>query len=140
MTNGLVLCAVDRSTAGTTVLEAAKATGAPVLLVHVANSLLGTDVPAFLEDAEATERLVCHGPTAPQLLSVAAARDAAMIVLGTRGRLWPSVARHVVQRASCPVLVVGPQADPHAPVALSPSFDRRLLRRSPAPVLIPPQN
>jgi nucleotide-binding universal stress UspA family protein len=139
MTNQLVMCGVDRSAAGATVLEAAKATGAPVLMVHVANSLLGTEVPAFRDDPDATERLVCHGPAGPQLLSLAEARDAAMIVVGTRGRWWSSVARYVAQRATRPVMVVGPQADPHAPVELSESFDRRQVRRSRSPVLISPQ-
>jgi nucleotide-binding universal stress UspA family protein len=139
-TNELVLCAVDRSPAGPVVLEAAKRTGAPVLMVHVANSLLGTEVPAFVDDAEGTERMVCHGPTGPGLLGAAAARDASMIVLGSRGRLWPSVARYVVARAGCPVMVVGPHADPHQPVELRPVFDRRLVRRSRSPVLILPQD
>ena len=81
MTSGLVLCAVDRSEAGHAVLSAAKATGAPVLMVHVANSLLESAIPAFQADGE-TERLVDHGPTGPRLLMIAEAREAAMIVLG----------------------------------------------------------
>jgi len=134
-----VLCAVDRTAAGPTVLEAAKATGASVLMVHVANHPSDGEVPAFRDDPDATERVVCHGLTGPQLLHMAEDRDAAMIVVGCRCRLWRSVARYVAQRATRPVMVVGPQADPHAPVELSESFDRRQVRRSRSPVLIAPQ-
>ena len=45
---GLVMCAVDRSEDGKKVLDAAKATGEPVLAVHVANSMLGTSIPAMM--------------------------------------------------------------------------------------------
>ena len=41
MTDELVLCGVDGTEAGTTVMTAAKATGAPVLLVHISNDLWG---------------------------------------------------------------------------------------------------
>ena len=136
---GLIMCAVDRSQAGATVMDAAKATGEPVLLVHVSNSLLGTDVPAFVEDAGATERHIEHGPTGPGLLRAAERHGAAMIVVGTRGRLWPSVARWLTRRAPCPVLIVGPRADPTATPVSRPAFDRKLLRDSKVPVLIAPR-
>ena len=134
MTEGLVLCAVDGTEAGTTVMTAAKATGAPVLLVHIANDLWGRTVPAFLEDPDA-DRLVEHGPVGPRLLRVAEACKAEMIVLGTRAKRWQSVARHVAARASCPVMIVGPAADPEAEAVTRPAFDRALLRRSPVPVV-----
>lgn len=137
MENGLVLCAVDRTATGTTVLDAAKATGGPVLMAHVANSLLESKVPAFMAD-EGTERVVGHGPTGPALLAIARKRQAALIVLGTRGRKWGSVARYVAKRASCPVMVVGPKADPTAEPLTRPAFDRGLLRSASSPVIIAP--
>ena len=132
---GLVMCAVDRSEEATKVLDAAKATGEPVLAVHVSNSLLGTAVPALIERPE-TDRHIEHGPTGDGLLRAAARHKPELIVIGTRGRVWPSVARYVTQRAPCPVLVVGPQADPTAEPVTRDAFDRGLLRRSKAPVLI----
>lgn len=137
MTSGLVLCAVDRSEAGHTVLDAAKATGGPVLMVHVANSLLDSTIPAFDADTE-IDRVVEHGPTGVKLVQVAEAREPELIVLGTRARRWGSVARYVIKRVSCPVLVVGPAADPHAPAVQRDGFDRAFLRRATAPVLIAP--
>ena len=137
MTNGLVLCAVDQTDAGTTVLDAAKATGAPVLMAHVFNSLLDSKIPAFLADDD-TERVVSHGPTGPSLLLLAAKHEAAMIVVGTRAKALTSIARYVAKRATVPVLVVGPAADPHAPVVQRDGFDRAFLRRATAPVLIAP--
>ncbi|MDA0181894.1 universal stress protein [Solirubrobacter phytolaccae] len=137
MENGLVLCAVDRTETGTKVLDAAKATGAPVLMAHVANSLLDSTIPAFVADPE-TERVVAHGPTGPGLLELARKRKASLIVLGTRGKRWPSVARYVTKRAPCPVLVIGPAADPEAEPVTRSSFDRGLLRRAAQPVLIAP--
>lgn len=137
MTNGLVLCAVDQSDAGTTVLDAAKATGAPVLMAHVFNSLLESRIPAFLADAE-TERVVAHGPTGPGLLQLARKHRAALIVVGTRAKPLRSVARYVAKRASCPVLVVGPEADPAAPPLERDGYERAFLRRATAPVLIAP--
>jgi nucleotide-binding universal stress UspA family protein len=139
MTDGLVLCGVDGTEAGTAVMTAAKATGAPVLLVHIANDLWGKKVPAFVEDTE-TERLVDHGPVGPRLLRLAEANDAGMIVLGTRARRWPSVARHVTAHATCPVMIVGPAADPEAEAVTRPAFDRALLRRSPVPVVVLPRS
>lgn len=137
MENGLVLCAVDRTETGTTVLDAAKATGAPVLMAHVANSLLDSTIPAFQADAE-TERVVAHGPTGPLLLQLARKREATLIVVGTRAKRFTSVARYLVGNAPCPVLVVGPAADPTAPAVERDEYDRALLARSTAPVLITP--
>ena len=133
----IVLCCVDSTEAGTAVMTAGEATGAPLLLVHVANSLWGSRIPAFAEESEA-ERLVDHGPVGPRVLAVAEARDAAMIVVGTRAKRWPSVARYVAKRASCPVMIVGPAADPEGEAVTRPAFDRALLRRSPVPVVITP--
>ena len=138
MTDGLVLCGVDTTDAGTTVIAAAKAAGGPLLLVHVSNSLWGREIPAFAADT-GSERLVDHGPVGPRLLTIAKARGAGMIVLGTRGKRWQSVARYVAQRASCPVMIVGPAADPEAEAVTRPAFDRALLRRSPVPVVVLPR-
>jgi nucleotide-binding universal stress UspA family protein len=135
MENELVLCAVDRTETGTKVLDAAKATGVPVLMAHVANSLLDSTIPAFIADPE-TERVVAHGPTGPQLLSLARTRQVSLIVVGTRGKLLNSVARYVAKRAHCPVLVVGPKADPAAEPITRPAFDRGLVRSAATPVLI----
>jgi nucleotide-binding universal stress UspA family protein len=62
-----------------------------------------------------------------------------MIVLGTRAKRWQSVARYVAKRASCPVMIVGPAADPEGEAVTRPAFDRALLRRSPVPVVITPR-
>jgi hypothetical protein len=139
MTDGLVLCGVDDTDAGTAVVTAAKATGAPMLLVHIVNDVYGHKVPAFMHDTE-TDRLVDHGPVGPRLLRLAEANDAGMIVLGTRAKRWQSVARHVARRASCPVMIVGPAADPEAEAVTRPAFDRALLRRSPVPVVVLPRS
>lgn len=132
------MCAVDRSEDGKKVLEAAKATGEPVLAVHVANSMLGTAIPAMIEDGGETERHIEHGPTGDGLLRAMARHEPELLVIGTRARVWPSVARWVTRRAPCPVLVVGPNADPAAEPVEHDGFDRRMLRRSKAPVLIAP--
>lgn len=130
------MCAVDRSEDGKKVLDAAKATGGQVLAVHVANSMLGTSVPAMMEDGGQTERHIEHGPTGDGLLRAAARHEPELIVIGTRARVWPSTARWLARRAPCPLLVVGPNADPTAEPVKHDGFDRRLLRRSTAPVLI----
>ena len=62
-----------------------------------------------------------------------------MIVLGTRAKRWQSVARYVAKRAKCPVMIVGPAADPEGEAVTRPAFDRALLRRSPVPVVITPR-
>jgi nucleotide-binding universal stress UspA family protein len=139
----VVLCGVDDTEAGTMVLTAAKAAaqraGAPLLLTHVSTSHWGTNVPAFHADADATARVVEHGPPAQRILAVADGHGAAMIVLGTRALRWrASVARHVAKRASCPVMIVGPRADPEAEPVTRPAFDRGYLRSATAPVMVVP--
>jgi nucleotide-binding universal stress UspA family protein len=139
----IVLCGVDDTEAGTTVMAAAKAAaeraGAPLVLTHVATSHWGANVPAFHADAGETARVVEHGPPAQRILAVADGHDAAMIVLGTRALRWrPSIARHVVRRARCPVMVVGPNADPAADPVTRPEFDRGFLARAEAPVVVVP--
>ena len=93
---------------------------------------LGQPIPAFTADSEA-ERLVDHGPVGPRLLAVAEARGAAMIVLGTRGKRWQSVARYVAKRATCPVMIVGPAADPEGEAVTRPAFDRASCAARPYP-------
>ena len=141
MTQTIVLCGVDGTDIGTTVLTAAKAaaarTGAPLLLTHVVTSAWGATVPAFQADEE-SERLVEHGPPAARLLAVADGHDAELIVIGTRAKRWRSVARQVTKRAQCPVMIVGPIADPNAPAVEATAFDRAQLRRSPVPVVVLP--
>jgi nucleotide-binding universal stress UspA family protein len=139
----IVLCGVDDTEAGTTVMAAAKAAaeraGAPLVLAHVATSHWGANVPAFHADAGETARVVEHGPPAQRILAVAGGHDAAMIVLGTRASRWrASVARRVARRAPCPVMIVGPQADPAAEPVSRPAFDRGFLRTAPAPVVVVP--
>src|SRR3954454_18660539 len=128
----LVLCGVDDTEASTTVMTAAKAAaqraGAPLLLTHVSTSHWGANVPAFHADADVTARVVEHGPAVQRILAVADGHDASMIVLGTRALRWrASVARRVAKRASCPVLIVAPRADPQAEPITRPSFDRAFL-------------
>jgi nucleotide-binding universal stress UspA family protein len=141
----IVLCGVDDTEAGITVMAAAKAAASragervAVVLTHVATSHWGADVPAFHADAGETARVVEHGPPAQRILAVADGHDAAMIVLGTRALRWrPSTARRVVRRAHCPVLVVGPRADPAAEPVTRSRFERGFLARASAPVLVVP--
>src|SRR5215212_2754852 len=98
----IVLCGVDDSEAGMTVMAAAKAAaeraGAAVVLAHVSTSHWGAEVPAFQADAGAAARVVEYGPPAQRILAVADSHEAGLIVLGTRARRWrPSVARRVVK-------------------------------------------
>jgi nucleotide-binding universal stress UspA family protein len=138
----IVLCGVDDTEAGTTVMTAAKAAaeraGAPLVLTHVSTSHWGANVPAFHADDDDTARVVEHGPPAQRILAVAKGHGAELIVVGTRGKRWGSVARRVTKRANCPVMIVGPAADPAAEPVESPAFDRSLLRRSKAPVVVLP--
>src|SRR3954469_15058787 len=112
----IVLCGVDDTEAGTTVMAAAKAAaeraGAPLVLTHVSTSHWGANVPAFHADGDATRRVVEHGPPAQRILAVADGHGAELIVVGTRAKRFNSVARHIVKRARCPVMIVGPAADP----------------------------
>ena len=120
----VVLCGVDATEGARSVVAAARTTaeraGAPLLLAHVVGSLWEADVPAFREEPE-DARAVAYGPAGRQLLALADRRGAGLIVLGTRGlgrieRLWRgSVSRYVARRAQCPVMIVGPRADPRAP-------------------------
>src|SRR3954451_12320958 len=86
----IVLCGVDDTEAGTTVMAAAKAAaeraGAPLLLTYVSNSLWGANIPAFHADGDATARVVEHGPPAQRILAVADGHDAELIVIGTRAK------------------------------------------------------
>jgi len=139
----IVLCGVDDTEAGTTVMTAAKAAadraGAPLLLAHVSTSQWGANVPAFHADADATTRVVEHGPPAQRLLAVADGHGATLIVLGTRALRWrASVARRVARHASCPVMIVGPKADPQAEPVTRPAFDRAFLQTAEAPVVVVP--
>jgi nucleotide-binding universal stress UspA family protein len=142
MTQPIVLCGVDGTDTGTTVLTAAKAaaqrTGAPLLLTHVVTSAWGASIPAFQAD-EDSERLVEHAPPAARLLAVADGHGAELIVIGTKAGRWRSVARQVAKKARCPVLIVGPSADPNAAAVEAKSFDRAQLRSSPVPVVVLPR-
>jgi nucleotide-binding universal stress UspA family protein len=139
----IVLCGVDDTEAGTAVMAAAKAAaeraGAAVVLTHVSTSHWGANVPAFHADEHDTKRVIEYGPPADRLLAVADGFAAGMIVVGTRAKRWrPSVARRIVKRASCPVMIVGPAADPAAEPVTRPRFDRSLLQRADAPVVVVP--
>ena len=140
----IVLCGVDDTEAGTTVMTAAKAAaqraGAPLVLTHVSTSHWGADVPAFHADADDTARVVEHGPPAQRILAVADGHAAALIVLGTRALRWrASVARRVAKRASCPVMIVGPHADPEAePVTAARVRSRASCSTAKAPVVVVP--
>ena len=129
----IVLCGVADTEAGTAVMTAAKAAaqraGAPLLLTHVSTSHWGANVPAFHADADATERVVEHGPPAQRILAVATGHGASLIVLGTRAMRW---------RASCPVMIVGPSADPQAEPVTRPTFDRAFLQTAKTPVVVVP--
>jgi nucleotide-binding universal stress UspA family protein len=141
----IVLCGVDDTEAGITVMAAAKAAASRaggrmgLVLTHVSTSHWGANVPAFHADGGETARVVEHGPPAQRILAVANGHDAAMIVLGTRASRWrASVARHITRRARCPVMIVGPHADPAAEPVSRPSFDRGFLKTAAAPVVVLP--
>jgi nucleotide-binding universal stress UspA family protein len=138
----IVLCGVDDTEAGTAVLAAAKAAaeraGAPVVLTYVSTTQWSEEIPAFQADGGATPRLVEFGPPAERLLALADAHDARLIVVGTRARRWRSVARRITRQARCPVMIVGPAADPLADPVTRPRFDRSVLAAAPTPVLVAP--
>jgi len=138
----IVLCGVDDTEAGTAVMAAAKAAaeraGTSVVLTHVSTSHWGADVPAFRADSDESPRVVEYGPPASRILAVAEGQSAGLIVVGTRARRWRSVARQIAKRASCPVMIVGPAADPRAEPVTRPRFDRALLAHSDAPVVVVP--
>ena len=138
----IVLCGVDDTEAGTTVMAAAKAAakraGAPVVLTYVSTTHWGEEIPAFQADDGATPRVVEYGPPADRLLAMADAHDARLIVLGTRAKRWRSVARRVAKQARCPVMIVGPAADPLAEPVAHPRFDREHLASAEAPVVVAP--
>jgi nucleotide-binding universal stress UspA family protein len=125
------------------VVTLAEAAGAEVDLVHVVPALtgaraypspdIGRIAQALREHAESqTERLrqasglpterfhvdIASGWPADEIIRVAEARAADLLVMGTHGwsglRRWMlgSVAHHVIQAAPCPVLTVGPGALP----------------------------
>ena len=128
----IVLCCVDATEAGTTVMTAGEATGAPLLLVHIANSLWGTRSRRSPRTPRPSGSWTT-GRSARGCWRSPRRAAPAMIVLGTRAKRWQSVARYVAKRASCPVMIVGPAADPEAEAVTRPAFDRALLRRSPVP-------
>ena len=139
----IVLCGVDDTEAGTSVMAAAKAAaeraGTAVVLTYVTTSHWGANVPAFHADTDETRRVIEYGPPADRILAVADSHEAGLIVLGTRAkRWWPSVARRVVKRARCPVMIVGPAADPAAEPLTRPRFERALLAAADAPVVVVP--
>jgi nucleotide-binding universal stress UspA family protein len=138
----IVLCGVDDTEAGTAVMAAAKAAaeraGAPVVLTYVSTSHWGEEIPAFQADDDETRRVVEYGQPAQRLLALADANEARLIVLGTRARRWRSVARRVTKQARCPVMIVGPAADPLAEPVTRPRFDRAHLAVAPAPVVVSP--
>jgi nucleotide-binding universal stress UspA family protein len=121
-----------------TALRAARGFGAEVVLVHVvvdtprfAEGTGGADLRATLESAQlwaereagqrvtaaqaggvAARSVVCTGVPQRQILDVASAERADLIVIGTHGRggleraLLGSVADQVIRLAPCPVLSV----------------------------------
>jgi nucleotide-binding universal stress UspA family protein len=119
MDQTIVLAGVDATPAAAAVVAAAKASaeraGASVLLAHSVTTAWGATIPAFQEH-EDTPRVVEHGPPGARILAAARGHGAGLIVVGARGRgrLRPSVSRAVVAGAACPVIVVGPSADPEA--------------------------
>jgi nucleotide-binding universal stress UspA family protein len=139
----VVLCGVDDTDAGTRVMTAAKAAaqraGTPLVLTHVSTSHWGANVPAFHADDDETARVVEHGPPAQRILAVADGHGAALIVLFSRPQLWLArVSRPVTNRARCPVMIVGPQADPAAEPVSRPAFDRGFLQTARTPVVVAP--
>ena len=144
----IVLCGVDDTEAGTTVMAAAKAAaeraGAPLLLTHVSTSHWGANVPAFHADADATARVVEHGPPAQRILAVADGHGAdadrprhARAALARERRPPRRAARELPgddRRPAAPTR----QAEP----VTGPAFDRAFLRtrRRPRWWSSPPRN
>jgi nucleotide-binding universal stress UspA family protein len=114
-------------------IELAQRFGSSVAVVHVrehtryegddvdlgppipAETLVDDVVKAFRDagvDAHGELRRVSSGKTAEQIVEVASAFDASLIIMGTRGMTeWKSlllggVANKVVHHAACPVLLV----------------------------------
>lgn len=98
--------------------EIAHLAGASVrdALCEDADRTLDAAVRAAGLSTEAVERLVVEGSPAPRLIE--AARDADLLVVGSRGRggfaglLLGSVSQHCAQGAPCPVVIVRHVAEP----------------------------
>ena len=158
MSTAPIVCGVDDSRDGHIAVVAAAALsariGAPLVAVHVASDPLpfpygdsvsrerqrhaarrrGTELLARVMvetglDRGTTQRVRLGAP-AEELAAVAAAEDADLLVVGSRGRgflraaLLGSVSRQLVSLAPCPVLVVPPRA------GASPAQSRRVGLRS----------
>jgi nucleotide-binding universal stress UspA family protein len=150
----VVLAAVDESSIGDAVVAQAAALaratpGAEIHLVHAAERSAeadATDAPFNLErhrtflDARARDALQLSGVhvvghllerhAVSAILQTAASLDADIVIVGTEKRglerlLLGSVARKVVDRAACPVLVVRPKdhVASHAPDIEPPCAD-----------------
>ncbi|MGC9669788.1 universal stress protein [Planosporangium sp. 12N6] len=116
-----VLAALDRSPAAKPVLAAARALaallGAEVTALHV--KVDGTDVPRSLVTEAGVPLRVVDGDVVTRIVEAASVDEVAALVIGARAMpadpqpLSP-VAVVVATTVAKPVLVVPPQADPHA--------------------------
>ena len=139
-----VLCPIDFSASSTAALQwaaswGAKA-GARVTALHVvemppeaadpplveynalrdrltrdARQTMGSAIPAAIRQLDRVEEYVTVGRPAGEILRLAEARSADLIVMGVRGRsvvdlaVFGSTTHQVVRRAPCPVLAVHPE-------------------------------
>jgi nucleotide-binding universal stress UspA family protein len=131
MTTEKVMCAVDESAAGRTVVMTARwlaeALAAELIVVHSGSDAdvepAATAIEGWLGDAKAEIHLLV-GSVAPAILEAAEAEHATMLVLGARGRgpvrsaLLGSVSHEVASGAMCPVVVV-----PHDVGEVDPAAD-----------------
>ncbi len=128
--NGSIICGVDGSEAAKGAARVARVLSAKLgtRLVFVRVLERGAENAAISAVAERLEQLAAQvddgdggagwvvdvGHPADRLVSVAAAADAAAIVVGSHGprsSLLGSVSAEVARRASCPVVVVPPGGD-----------------------------
>jgi nucleotide-binding universal stress UspA family protein len=121
-----IVCGIGSATEAPLVLDTAhalaRASTGPLVVVHAfdepvrdADELMATIRRRTQDDRSVDVRLI-DGSPAERLLEIARDEDAALLVVGSRGRgavasrVLGSVSRRLVEEAPCPVVVVPPNA------------------------------